>query len=175
MLKAAWLEWRERAYDLAIEDCQKWLRTCEHLRGCNLARNHEKSCIHVVAFYTFLCIFCIGLYRHMRMEARTKNMRMYMPINMYMQNHTDAAHTKTKGAKKFQRYPNSQGRSSWSFLVSCDLANTFVRRRCRANRWRQLRQTLAQASGQRCSLQTPERTTRAANTKLGEILTDLTG
>lgn len=34
VLKAAWLEWRERAYDLAIEDCQKWLRTCEHLRGC---------------------------------------------------------------------------------------------------------------------------------------------
>lgn len=37
VLKAAWIEWRERAYDLAVEDCQKWLRTCEHLRGCNLA------------------------------------------------------------------------------------------------------------------------------------------
>ena len=118
--------------------------------------------------------FAHFLYRIVQAYAHgstDKKMRMYMPINMYMQNHTDAAHTKTKGAKKFQRYQNSQGRSSWSFLVSCDLANTFVRRRCRANRRRQLRQTLAQASGQRCSLQTPERTTRAANTKLGEILT----
>ena len=38
VLKEAWVEWRLRAYDLAVEDCQKWLRTCEHLRGCILAR-----------------------------------------------------------------------------------------------------------------------------------------
>lgn len=37
VLKEAWVEWRLRAYDLAVEDCQKWLRTCEHLRGCILA------------------------------------------------------------------------------------------------------------------------------------------
>ncbi|CAE8634124.1 unnamed protein product, partial [Polarella glacialis] len=34
VLIKAWEEWRVHAYDLAVEDCQKWLRTCEHLRGC---------------------------------------------------------------------------------------------------------------------------------------------
>jgi len=34
VLETAWQDWRVRAYDLAVEDCQKWLRTSEHLTGC---------------------------------------------------------------------------------------------------------------------------------------------
>lgn len=34
VLHTTWEEWRGHAYGLAIEDCQKWLRTCEHLHGC---------------------------------------------------------------------------------------------------------------------------------------------
>ena len=37
VLKESWKQWRERAYELAVEDCQQWLRTCQHLRGCHLA------------------------------------------------------------------------------------------------------------------------------------------
>eukprot|EP00931_Biecheleriopsis_adriatica_P019971 TRINITY_DN13469_c0_g1_i2.p1 TRINITY_DN13469_c0_g1~~TRINITY_DN13469_c0_g1_i2.p1 ORF type:complete len:181 (+),score=53.69 TRINITY_DN13469_c0_g1_i2:166-708(+) len=34
ILRSSWEDWRAHAFELASEDCQRWLRECKHLRGC---------------------------------------------------------------------------------------------------------------------------------------------
>ena len=55
VLKESWKQWRERAYELAVEDCQQWLRTCQHLRGCHLAL---RSQFEVGLFSSQQILFC---------------------------------------------------------------------------------------------------------------------
>jgi len=47
-MREAWVQWREQTSQRALEDCEKWLRSCEALRGCENLNPTGSAFAHLI-------------------------------------------------------------------------------------------------------------------------------